>query len=404
MDLITDLAGWPLGRAARRGTASNQTLRLNVAADNTLTVDAGTGDVTITITSPDRFAGTYHVALDTLDSGPTNLVPPAISGVAGPGETLTAAPGLWIYEDGGSPPVITHQWQRDGAAVPGETDLSYGTGAADEGTALTFAETATGANGSRSALSDPLAIPSSLSPWRPVDEAAYSLELDFTNPARFYDDGSNLVIEAEGPLAPATITSTGKLGGAIDTFGGLQCFNRTGPLRFQSQSFPARSQDKPLTIAWLHAPNDVALGREIVLAAAGGGGSSNRFVLQRTGMQYGTSGLVGKSANSAADQFYICTASISDTGGNGFTIEVFVNGVSAGVSSQTEGTFTTTLGIGHIPNEETNAFALNGRVFGMVWFNTDTASVRQKIEGYWANRVGIALPDGHPYRAAPPMI
>lgn len=77
---------------------------------------------------------------------PTNITPPDITGPnANPGTTLTCTPGTW---DGNPDPVITHQWQRDGADIPGETGLTYVIQEADRGFAVSCQERGTNLVGS----------------------------------------------------------------------------------------------------------------------------------------------------------------------------------------------------------------------------------------------------------------
>ncbi len=62
---------------------------------------------------------------------------PTIAGGAAVSYTLTATPGTWDPAD----VVLSYQWRRDGAAIPGATDPTYAPVAADIGHALTVALT-----------------------------------------------------------------------------------------------------------------------------------------------------------------------------------------------------------------------------------------------------------------------
>jgi hypothetical protein len=81
---------------------------------------------------------------------PTNTSPPAISGLAQQGQTLTASPGSWT----GSPGAFSYQWQRCDAAgtncapIASATTSSYSVVETDVGSTLRVAVTAANAAGS----------------------------------------------------------------------------------------------------------------------------------------------------------------------------------------------------------------------------------------------------------------
>jgi hypothetical protein len=87
---------------------------------------------------------------------PANEEPPTISGIAGQGETLTAAPGDWRSS---APVTYAYQWQRSGDGgvtwtdLPGADSATYVVVADDVGNALRVVVTATNAGGSGSAAS-----------------------------------------------------------------------------------------------------------------------------------------------------------------------------------------------------------------------------------------------------------
>jgi len=134
-------------------TVSAPQLSITVEADNTLTVTADPGLIDITVTQPAGFAGTRQADTSDLATGPVNLVPPVISGTPDPGQVLSAANGLWIYDRGAGTPVQSWQWRRDGADIATETGASYTAVAGDSATAITVVETMTDAFGSRGATS-----------------------------------------------------------------------------------------------------------------------------------------------------------------------------------------------------------------------------------------------------------
>lgn len=96
---------------------------------------------------------------------PTNTAEPAISGAATIGSTLTATRGSWT----GSPTAYAYQWVRcpssggkpdgsDCAAIGGATTSAYVIAAADAGRRLRVRVTASNADGSATAASNPTAL------------------------------------------------------------------------------------------------------------------------------------------------------------------------------------------------------------------------------------------------------
>lgn len=85
---------------------------------------------------------------------PVNTVPPAISGTAETGQTLTGSTGSWT----GTPsPSHSFQWLLDGVALPGKTASTIGVIADYEGSELAFMVIATNASGVSYAVSEPTA-------------------------------------------------------------------------------------------------------------------------------------------------------------------------------------------------------------------------------------------------------
>jgi hypothetical protein len=86
---------------------------------------------------------------------PTGIAPPAISGTAAQGQTLTATTGTWE----GAATSFTYQWQRcdpagaNCADIAGATGVTYLVTAADAGATLRVNVTATGRFGSATAPS-----------------------------------------------------------------------------------------------------------------------------------------------------------------------------------------------------------------------------------------------------------
>lgn len=83
-------------------------------------------------------------------TAPVNTVPPAITGVALVGQTLTLSNnGSWIND----PSSFTRQWRRVGTAISGATGTTYLLAPADVGSTITITVTATNGSGSASATS-----------------------------------------------------------------------------------------------------------------------------------------------------------------------------------------------------------------------------------------------------------
>ena len=114
MQLILDpFQAWT-GQAGRVLTGFAASLSISVELGE-LVVE-GDGPISVSVTEPLEFLGTYEIDTTDLPSGPVNLAPPSISGTAEVGEVLTAANGLWVYDADANTaePVLTYQWQRDG--------------------------------------------------------------------------------------------------------------------------------------------------------------------------------------------------------------------------------------------------------------------------------------------------
>ena len=153
-------------------------LTIAVSSENTLIIEAGTGAISVTITDPPEFAGTYQTDTSQLTGGPVNLSPPGLSGLVDSGETLTASGGLWIHEIGAGTLTQSWQWHRNGAEIAGATGGTYTVQAQDIGQTITVFETMTDGAGQRMAESAAAAlgfVPSDdpgLLVWHAADDAA----------------------------------------------------------------------------------------------------------------------------------------------------------------------------------------------------------------------------------------
>ena len=134
-------------------TITEPQLSVDTDPDNTLSINAETGILDITVTEPALFAGSWSIDTNDLAGGPVSLVAPAITGTAEVGESLSADGGLWVYDSGAGQPQQSWQWQRGGQVIAGETGANYTVTGADLGPGISVTETQTDAYGQRSAES-----------------------------------------------------------------------------------------------------------------------------------------------------------------------------------------------------------------------------------------------------------
>lgn len=114
------------------------------------------GDVTITVTGNPHYNGSYVISRTDLTTGPVNLVPAAIAYTDGSETELTHVPGLWATDE--SALTLEINWQSNGVDITNANTPNLILSGADAGTTLTLRETATDANGSRSAISNGIAV------------------------------------------------------------------------------------------------------------------------------------------------------------------------------------------------------------------------------------------------------
>jgi hypothetical protein len=122
----------------------------------------GTLRVAVTATNAGGSATATSAATDRIDAlGPDNTAPPAISGTARDGETLTASQGEWT---GTAPITYAFQWRRCDADGSGCADIESAAGATytltsdDARHSVRVAVTATNAGGSATATSTPTGV------------------------------------------------------------------------------------------------------------------------------------------------------------------------------------------------------------------------------------------------------
>jgi outer membrane protein assembly factor BamB len=113
---------------------------------------------------------------------PSEQGAPMITGAAALGQTLSASPGSWSNQPTG----FTYQWLRCGGSctsIGGATSSSYTVSAADEGSTLEVAVTATNATGARSADSQPtpaVTTPTTMTLQSSANPAALGANVNFT--------------------------------------------------------------------------------------------------------------------------------------------------------------------------------------------------------------------------------
>lgn len=107
------------------------------------TDDKMTASVTWRVTGP---------TISTPAAAPVNTAPPAVSGLAKVGTTLTAWEGVWS----GSP-AFAYQWKVDGTNKVGATNKTFVPAVGDIGKAVTVAVAGTNAAGTATATSQPTA-------------------------------------------------------------------------------------------------------------------------------------------------------------------------------------------------------------------------------------------------------
>jgi len=118
----------------------------------------GDGTNSYMCVGPDGGTGTYgqFTTAAAAPTAPANTAPPAISGTARAGQTLSTTPGTW---SGTLPLSFAYQWQRCDTSgnscqnVSGASGATYALGSGDVGSTIRVAVTATNSGGSSSASS-----------------------------------------------------------------------------------------------------------------------------------------------------------------------------------------------------------------------------------------------------------
>ncbi|MEM9477520.1 MAG: hypothetical protein AAGA71_19695 [Pseudomonadota bacterium] len=145
------VGAWP--PAWDSGGVSGPNLSLAPLVDGTVEIDTDADALTITVSAPAAYAGSWAVTVADLSLGPIPIVPPGISGEIVGGQTLSIRPGLWLYDGSIDAPVHSYQWAQDGADLSGETSADLSVPAGAESSVFSVRETASDTHGSRTASS-----------------------------------------------------------------------------------------------------------------------------------------------------------------------------------------------------------------------------------------------------------
>ena len=118
----------------------------------------------VTASNSEGAASLASTAVSVLEAlaAPVNLTPPAISGTAQVGQTLTVvSDGDW---SGNPAPSLARQWLHNGVEIPGAVGTIYAVQAADAGTEVSLRVAATNSEGTVTADSAPISAPPMAAP------------------------------------------------------------------------------------------------------------------------------------------------------------------------------------------------------------------------------------------------
>jgi hypothetical protein len=240
------------------GTVSDA-LELSQTADGEVEMDNATGTVTVTITSPSRYAtydagngaGVFTFDSADLASGPVNLVPPLIerttdadsSGTTNAGDTVgigdpasdTSYPGLWVYDpDVGGLGAASYQWQTDAggdgnfANLSGATSSTYTLTSGEAGDDVRVQETLADNGGSRTVSSVAISVEAASSSYSDSFDLAFGTEITgndwayvasiSSNPQRITHNGSGALTLTDGNGARLAAIYSGSLAFSDDQY------------------------------------------------------------------------------------------------------------------------------------------------------------------------------------------
>jgi hypothetical protein len=116
--------------------------------EGTFVINAETGQLDLTVDTPEQYKGTYSFNPADLEAGPLEIVGVRLAGAASTGNTVTKIPGLYVYDETHGVPDVTDQWtDAQGNPLPGETGDSHVVTSNDERDGLGLVETVTQTGG-----------------------------------------------------------------------------------------------------------------------------------------------------------------------------------------------------------------------------------------------------------------
>lgn len=136
------------------------------------------------------------LGLSALSLKPSFTALPAISGTPAVGEVLTATYGTATASEGGGAVSYSGQWFRDGAAISGETGLTYTTPFDAGDYVLAFSSTATDSNGSTTRTAS-VSIPAYVAPEWAITPLTSSFDIEtptYAAPTAISVSGTSFVI------------------------------------------------------------------------------------------------------------------------------------------------------------------------------------------------------------------
>ena len=368
-------------------------------------VSAAPGQLTVTILDPAEYAGDYLIDTADLEAGPINLIPPQLGGTALVGETVTAAPGLWAFDEADGPLVAERQWLRGGTPIAGATGSTYVLAAEDADQPITHAETATTTAGSRSVSSAAIRVQGTL--WTPAALPGLELWLDAADPATITLSGTEITAwqdkSGKGRHAMRGFATGPAVGAALNGLGTVD-IGIDRALAFPSPGI-VDAADRSVLMAV--GPFAGGPGERAFVALGGGGneGAGRRWAVVSDGQR------IRVEANAA----YVLPELDAVQPG---LVGAFHSGPTfAGLSMMRDGVYTTGLSTsttalvtldapGFIGRRASNDTGESAGPIGEVLLCSVllSRSDREKAEGYLAHKWGFAdrLPAAHPYKTAAP--
>jgi hypothetical protein len=380
------------------------------------TADIGAAmTVTVTATNEGGSAsatstGTSAVIAATV-AVPTNTLAPVVSGSTAIGSTLSTTNGTWSD----SPSSYAYQWRRNGANIDGATGATYALASADAGASITCRVSATNAGGSGVAVSNsitvdaPSAILDTLIPWTPAMISAHAY--DFTDATTMQNasgvapaNGDAVVLVTDigigGWNAAPTTTARGPI---LDSSVGLSAGKPA--LRFRGAHDLRIANSSGVNYTLISVQRIVAGGATSQMIWTHTSGSSKQIVGYNTGFL--------QAYFSAYEAFALVTPAIRGILANRFASSG-TSGRGRLSGSETYTSYAATDSPGNFQYGSTSTGGAGSysdlAVALIVPANLSRAN-EQRAEG-WAHWIaGTAqlsfpqgLADGHPYKAAPPMV